>query len=303
MTFDQIQSFYMVATLGTFRQAAEQLNASQPTISARIAALEDHLGARLFDRSGHRVALTPQGRLFLDYAEKLLEIRAEAVSMVGDADDLCGVIRIGAADTMAITWIPDFFSQLRRSFPNAVFELHVGPSYRLRDELLARQLDVAFLVGPLADADIANQPLCACPMVLAAAPALGLHERPLSRDDIAKLNIFTFERQTRPYQELRQRLNEMINRPVRLNPVNSLQTVVLLVEKGLGVGAVPLATIDGKLAAGTLVLLQSEIALPDIRFSVSYPIGPDMSVATTVCAQAMDFLKARSYGPSIKLIY
>ena len=113
MTFDQIQSFYMVATLGTFRQAAEQLNASQPTISARIAALEDHLRAQLFDRSGHRVALTPQGRLFLTYAETLLEIRAEAMSMVGGTEDLIGVIRIGAADTMSITWIPDFFSYLR----------------------------------------------------------------------------------------------------------------------------------------------------------------------------------------------
>ncbi|WP_352849686.1 LysR family transcriptional regulator [Mesorhizobium sp. M0199] len=66
--------------LETFAKATEQLNTTQPTISARIAALEDRLGVSLFDRSGHRVALTPKGRSFLRSAEKLLEIRARAVT-------------------------------------------------------------------------------------------------------------------------------------------------------------------------------------------------------------------------------
>ena len=65
MTFDQIETFYLIATLGTYRQAAERLNATQPTLSARIATLESRLGVALFDRTGHRVALTPEGRQFL----------------------------------------------------------------------------------------------------------------------------------------------------------------------------------------------------------------------------------------------
>ena len=93
MTFDQIQSFYMVAVLGTYGQAASQLNATQPTISARIIALEDRLGAKLFDRSGHRVALTPGGRMFLNYAEKLLEIIAEARRMIASASAMSFLFR------------------------------------------------------------------------------------------------------------------------------------------------------------------------------------------------------------------
>lgn len=303
MTFDQIQSFYMVATLGTYRLAAEQLNATQPTISARIVALEEQIGAILFDRSGHRVALTPQGRLFLNYAEKLLETQAEALRVVGAKSELTGTIRIAASDTMAVTWMPDFFSQLRQAYPSAVFELHVGASYRQREDLLARQIDIAFMVGPIADPDIVSLPLCVCPMVLAAAPALGLHDAPLTKEDIAKLDIFTFERLSRPYQEIRRYCHETLHTTVRLSPVNSLQTAILLVEKGLGAGAVPLAAIEKELASSTLVLLQSEIELPEIPFCISYAIGPDMSVATTISKQAMTFLKAQNYGDSIKFIY
>ena len=303
MTFDQIQSFFLVATLGTYRKAAEKLNATQPTISARIVALEERLGVRLFDRSGHRVALTPQGRLFLNYAEKLLEIRAEALGAVGGADDLTGIVRIGASDTMAITWIPDFLSELRLKYPNAVIELHVAVSYRLREDLLARQIDIAFMVGPVAQAEIISHPFCVCPMVLTAAPGLGLHGRKLTREEIARLDIFTFERRTRPYQELRQHLNETIPSMVRLSPVNSLQTIVLLVEKGLGAGAVPLAAIENELASGSLVPLQAEIELPEIRHGISYLMGPDMSVAETISEQARDFLKNRYHGKSIEIIY
>ncbi|TGT20329.1 LysR family transcriptional regulator, partial [Mesorhizobium sp. M4B.F.Ca.ET.172.01.1.1] len=113
-----------------------QLNTTQPTISARIAALEDRLGVSLFDRSGHRVALTPQGRSFLRSAEKLLEIQAKALKRYGKGE-LRGIVRIGASDTMAVIWIPPFLAALRAANPDAEFELHIGPSYRLRDELLA----------------------------------------------------------------------------------------------------------------------------------------------------------------------
>ena len=79
--------------------------------------------------------------------------------------------------------------------------------------------------------------------------------------------------------------------------------IVLLVEKGLGAGAVPLAAIENELASGSLVLLQAEIELPEIRHGISYLMGPDMSVAETISEQARDFLKNRYHGKSIEIIY
>ncbi|AZO31986.1 MULTISPECIES: LysR family transcriptional regulator [unclassified Mesorhizobium] len=301
MTFDQIKSFYLVAVLGTFAKAAEQLNTTQPTISARIAALEDRLGVSLFDRSGHRVALTPQGRSFLRSAEKLLEIQAKALKRYGKGE-LRGIVRIGASDTMAVIWIPPFLAALRAANPDAEFELHIGPSYRLRDELLARQIDIGFIVGPISNPQMINHLLCDCPMVFAAAPSLGLHGRKLTPAEIDRMDIFTFERMTRPHQDLLRDLRKADIAP-RLNPINSLQTTILMVRKGLGIGAVPLGSIEEEVATGSLVVVDTEFKLTDVRFTVCYPQGPDTHVPETLTERAIEFLKARGSSDSIKLLY
>ncbi|MDX8499040.1 LysR family transcriptional regulator [Mesorhizobium sp. VK4C] len=301
MTFDQIKSFYLVAVLGTFAKAAEQLNTTQPAISARIAALEDRLGVNLFDRSGHRVALTPDGRSFLRSAEKLLEIQAKALTSYGKGK-LRGVTRIGASDTMAVIWIPLFLAALRASNPDAEFELHIGPSYRLRDELLARTIDIGFIAGPVSNPEIVNHLLCDCPMIFAAAPQLGLHGRKLASAEIDRMDVFTFERMTRPHQDLLRNLRKADISP-RLNPINSLQPIILMVRKGLGIGAVPLGSIEEDLAAGHLVVLDSEFKLSDIRFTVCYPQGPDTHIPEMLTERAMDFLKARGSSESIKILY
>ncbi len=301
MTFDQIETFYLIATLGTYRQATERLNATQPTLSARIHALEDHLGVALFNRAGHRVALTPEGRQFLVYAEKLLQTRAEALrALGGDDDEVIGIFRIGAADTMAITWVPGFLAHVREKHPRATFELNIAASPQLHEELLQRQIDIAFMVGPDSHADIVNIPLCRCPMTLVGAPTLGLPIGKVGTADLARHDIYTFDRRTRPYHQLQQHLQGAGRTGIRISPVNSLQAIILMVEKGLGLGAVPLCVVEDKIAAGTLVEVMSDIELPDIDFSIGYVAGPDVSAAAAVGTLARRYLA--SFGSELKPI-
>lgn len=301
MTFDQIETFYLIATLGTYRKATERLNATQPTLSARVAALEDRLGVKLFDRAGHRVALTPEGRQFLVYAEKLLHTRAEAMRALGGDDEVLGIFRIGAADTMAITWVPGFLAHVREQQPRATFELNIAPSHQLREDLLQRHIDIAFMVGPVSHADIVNIPLCRCPMVLCASPTLGLPKRKLGLTDLMGHDIFTFDRRTRPYHQLQQYLNTIDAADIRVSPVNSLQAVVLMVEKGLGVGAVPLAVVEDKIGEGKLVEIKSDIAMPDIDFSIGYVAGPDAGAASAVGTIAREYLRSLGSTKSIEI--
>ncbi|WP_439495784.1 LysR family transcriptional regulator [Bosea sp. (in: a-proteobacteria)] len=301
MTFAQLKSFYLAATLGTFALAAKRLNATQPAISSRIAALEQQLGTKLFDRTGHRVALTPEGRSFLRFAEKLLEVQAQALLSFGKGK-LTGTIRIGAADTMAITWFPDFLAELKRLHPEASIELHIGPSFRLREELSRRQLDVGFIVGPSSAPELISRMICECPMVFAAAPKLGLHGRLLSGADLELLEIFTFERMTQPHQDLSRKMRQADIR-LRLAPISSLQTIILLTVKGLGIGAVPLCVVEQEVAEGRLVLLESEFEFDSLYFSATYPDGPDVYVGQTIAQLAFDFLKSRPASEGIKILY
>ncbi|MEZ5659805.1 MAG: LysR family transcriptional regulator [Burkholderiaceae bacterium] len=300
MNFDQIQSFYLIAKLGTFAAAAQRLNTTQPAISARIAALETGLGIRLFDRSGHRAVLTPAGRRFLQSAEKLLSIRSEILAQAGLAP-LGGVMRIGASDTLAVSWLPGFLADLRQAFPDTIFELEIATSPRLRTELIERRIDLAFMVGPVTDAEIGSTMLCEHPMVLAAPPTLALPREPLDAAALEGLNLVTFERMTRPHQELIAALRRMGIAP-HVHSVNSLQAIILMICNGFGVGAVPRAVITRELAEGRLRIVESALTLPSIPFAACHVLGPDAHVGSSIAARAHAYLATLPASPDMQLL-
>ena len=93
--FKGLETFVWVATLGSFRGAAQKLHTTQPAISQRIAQLEGELGIKVLQRESRSVTPTPRGRALIVYAEKLLGLRAEMLASVGDVPTppLAGLIR------------------------------------------------------------------------------------------------------------------------------------------------------------------------------------------------------------------
>src|SRR5262249_3308125 len=84
MDFDQLETFLEVARHTSFSRAAEKRFRTQPAISSQIRALEEEVGARLFDRSGGKVALTAAGKVFQQYAEQTLESRKTMLITVAE---------------------------------------------------------------------------------------------------------------------------------------------------------------------------------------------------------------------------
>ena len=73
MTLNQLEYFQKVATLQHFRQAAELLKISQPSLSRSMSLLEEELGLMLFEHQGRNVVLTKSGRVFLEHVNRILE--------------------------------------------------------------------------------------------------------------------------------------------------------------------------------------------------------------------------------------
>src|SRR6267154_5180535 len=88
MDFDQLEAFLEVARHGSFSRAAEKRFRTQPAISSQIRTLEEEVGARLFDRSGGRVALTAAGKLFFKYAEETLEQRKAILASLAEMEHI-----------------------------------------------------------------------------------------------------------------------------------------------------------------------------------------------------------------------
>src|SRR5689334_12425765 len=117
LTLIQLETFYWVARLGGFQAAADRLNTTQPGVSTRIRHLEQTLGVPLFDRSGRSARLTPRGRDLVEYAQRMLGLADSIRQHIGDSSALVGRIRLGVADTAALTWLPDMLARGRAAFP------------------------------------------------------------------------------------------------------------------------------------------------------------------------------------------
>ncbi|MBV7483758.1 LysR family transcriptional regulator [Bordetella sp. BOR01] len=273
MTFEQLHSFYLVASLGSFQKAAEQLHATQPTISARIMALEGAMKTKLFDRRGYRAVLTIDGHRFLSYVERLLRLKEAALADIGGIGVAQNAIRLGASDSMANTWVPDFMSELSSAYSGICFDLHVASSPRLLEDVTNQRLDIAFILRPAASGPLIIEPLCTFEMVLAASPSLGLHRSVLRYQDINDCNVLSFDRSTEPYRMLKKDL-EAANVLPRLSAISSLYAATLLAEKGLGIAALPKIALSDSLAKGRLVELETELALTPLTFCAAYYDGP-----------------------------
>ena len=106
MDLDQLKTFLEIVRLKSFSKAAETCYRTQPAISAQVRQLEQELNASLFDRLGTRIALTPAGRIFAEYAERILDLRKQAkdaivvdsteLTLEQSANKILGLIRIHA---------------------------------------------------------------------------------------------------------------------------------------------------------------------------------------------------------------
>lgn len=280
--FKALETFVAVARLRSFRRAAERLRTTQPAVSQRIAALEDALGRRLLERSARRVAPTEAGRLLLEHAESLLAGREAMLRAVGDPGALSGTLRLGVAETLVHTFLDRFVARLAALHPRLQLEVEVEITPNLRDGLRTRELDLAFLVGPVAEPDLATLPLRREGLGYFAAPALGPAGRRLSRAELASRPILTFGRATAPHAAVRALLGPDA-RP-RIHTSASLGTLMRMAARGIGVAVVPPAIATEEVAAGRLLQLRGP-ALPPLDFVACWRAGGGVAEAAARLAQ------------------
>jgi len=272
--FKTLETFVWVANLRSFRGAAEKLHTTQPAVSMRIAQLEEALKVPLFERDRRRVAPTEKGRELIGYAERLLRLRADMIEAVGDPSTMRGLVRLGVAETIVHTWLPAFIAQVNTAYPNLELEIEVDISPNLRERLVGRDLDLAFLLGPASHPNIHSRPLCAFPLAFMAHADLKLGKKRVSLAEIARHPVITYSRNTEPYAALRELFARAGLQPT-IHASASLATVVHMALGGIGIATLPPAILAGLAARGRLRAIATETELPDLNFVVCWPAAPE----------------------------
>ena len=123
-----LRYFLAVAEEGNITRASERLHVSQPALSTQLAALEEELGQRLFERSARGISLTEKGIALKRRADDLVDLAERVVAGIkaSDTDDIVGTVSIGAGETPAFRFVARAAEELHRKNPKLCFSVSSG---------------------------------------------------------------------------------------------------------------------------------------------------------------------------------
>jgi LysR family transcriptional regulator, cyn operon transcriptional activator len=190
MELRQLRYFLAVAECGNFTRGAEKVAISQPSLSVQIAALEEELGAPLFDRLGRHVALTEAGRLFRDHAQRVIremELAAQSVRGLTGAEQ--GRLVVGALSTVNSYLIPPLVCRFKQRFPQVHLQVHAQPSSTIEEAVAANRLDLGLCLLPVTNDRLITSRLFTETLVLVSPPDVHLSAKRLRMRDLATLPL------------------------------------------------------------------------------------------------------------------
>lgn len=274
LDFKELEAFVWAVRLGSFRKAAMRLHLTQPSISERISRLESTVGEVLLERSARPIQPTMRGREFFVHAERLLQQRDEAMKLFEDEENYSAPLRLGAIETIAHSWLPDFMRCLTQRYPQLTIELSVDYSPALNRRLAKNDLDILLAMnGYLEPERIDQVPLSPYEMGMFVSPDHVETIAARGSEWLGCLPFISFGKRARPYEELVEYLDRQGVAEPRIHSVSTLMTIVRMTTEGLGIGALPVATVLDEWRQGQLFRIELPQALPDMHYDVIWRIG------------------------------
>jgi DNA-binding transcriptional LysR family regulator len=167
----QLQMFLAVVDSGSFSAAAEHLHVTQPAVSEGVRALEHRLNTRLFDRRGHRAALTPEGANLIETARRLLVLADQAEQgLMGQKGVLSGALRLATATSAGGPLLGERMGAFAGSHPALRLSLVARDPAVVLDGLREGEFDTGFLAAPLPGSRLHYLPIAADEWLLLAPP-------------------------------------------------------------------------------------------------------------------------------------
>ncbi len=255
MDIEQLRAFDQIARQGSFSRAARTLDIMQPTISARIQALEQELGGALFRRGGRKLALTEMGASFLPYVRSLLATLQDGVETARLAQTgQRGRLAIGALESFMSGFLATAVARFHSAYPQVDLFIRTGHSDQVVEMLRDGLVKLGLIAWPYFEPELELLLRLREPLLL-AVPA----RHPLARERV--VSVEQLRREARPLfiiawsPAVRQQLSQLVARvgPVVELPIHMAHYLLL---QGQGACFLTRTIAADDLASGRFVELE-----------------------------------------------
>ncbi|MCY1119506.1 LysR family transcriptional regulator [Bacillus safensis] len=265
-------TFKKVIEMGSFTQAAEHLGYTQSTVTSHIQALEEHLGAPLFDRMGRAIRVTDIGKKLLHYTHEMLETYGKIENIAIEEKDIRGEIKIAAPESLTVYRLEPILREYRMKFPHVSISLSNANCGDNKRAILNGDADIAFVMLPtLQDSDLIVHSLLDEPIVLVGSPDCSLN---FSGERYEKQNLsdclIVNEKECSYRKLFEEYLQERGIVPYNTMELWSIEAMKRCVMSGLGIACLPLMTVNDEIKEEKLKVIPCGDNFKQIFSQIAY---------------------------------
>lgn len=267
ISFYHLETLLWIARLGTFGAAADRLNTTQPTVSARVRELENHLGTALFRREGRIMTLTPTGRQLVRDAEPLWARFQNVLFDCSGLSEMSGIVRIGAGEIAAASCLPSFTADLKAEFPHVSLEVEIALTADLIQQILDGRSDIAFAAGHIAHPALKTAPIGSVDLMWLGSPqTLATLAQPEHADSIS---IWSLSSHSPLYRIMKGAIAASGLSHHTVNLCNNVRSMIDIILAGNGIGIFPHPMVRHQIAEGMLAPIPGMGPIPSVEFQAA----------------------------------
>jgi DNA-binding transcriptional LysR family regulator len=297
--FEALAIFAKVVELRSFAAASGELALSKATVSKAVSRLEERLGARLFNRTSRRLALTDAGQKLAERAARLLA-DGEAAENEALAQSVTprGLVRLAVPMSFGIKTIAPLLPEFLATYPEVSIDLHLSDAII---DLIGEGFDAGLRIARLPDSSLIARRLCAMPRYTVAAPSyLKRHGRPTHPMHLAEHKCFGYAyMSTAGVWHYTNAAGEQASvRPGGQLRVNNGEAVMPALLAGLGIADLPEFIVGDAIRSGELEVILKGWKQPEGAVHLVTPPGGPRPARVEVLADYLTkhFAKGKKRG-------
>ena len=265
-TLQQLRILKAIAKEKNFTKAAKVLYLSQPSLSKQIKTLEKNLDITLINRNDNKISLTENGKIFLQYSERILALCEESCRTLIDLKNGArGSLTIGASQTIGTYLVPKIIALFAQNYPQIDLKVQVNSTRIIINSLLKRKIDIAVVGGKITEKEKKNITIedfveDEIHLIISTAHPFTKKEK-ITKDDLYHLNFITLNSNSTIQKFIDDILikNKIETKQLKvIMELNSIEGIKTAVSLGLGAAFVSSSAIEKELKLKTIDILKIE---------------------------------------------
>ena len=265
-TLQQLRILKAVATEKNFTKAAELLYLSQPSLSKQMKTLEKNLDILLLNRENNKISLTENGKVFLQYSERILALCEESCRALIDLKNgERGHLTVGASQTIGTYLMPRVLALFAQLYPQINLKVQVNSTRIIAKNIINREIDIAVVGGEIPDnlrRNLSIETLVEDEFRLIIAKSHPFAKKKIiTKEDLYHLNFITLNSNSTIRKFIDNILIQNQIEPKQLKIImqlNSIEGIKTAVSLGLGAAFVSSSAIEKELELKTIQILKLE---------------------------------------------